>query len=353
MPTFTVDRLTEVSRVIFEAAGASSEEAAIVTRHLVEANLAGHDSHGMIRIPKYVARMESQQIVPNAPFEVVRESPSSLVIDGNWGFGYTVTERTMRMAIDKAKTNGVAAATIRQQGHIGRLAAYTLMAAKEGMIAFLFADSGRGPKQVVPYGGREPRLGTNPLSFAAPSNLAGPLFLDMATSAVAGGKISLALARGEKIPTGWVIDADGNQTTDPSHHKNGGFLLPLGGTEGYKGYGLAVMVEILCGLLPGLGFGFTPKGKHNDGVFLAVFNVDAFRPLATFKQEVSEFATYLGETPPAAGFKRVYYPGEIEHMTEIERNRDGIKIEDKTWAKISETAQKYGVAGRLGLDKAA
>jgi len=344
MPVFSPSELITTSRAILEAAGASVEEAQIVARHLIEANLAGHDSHGIIALPKYVARMETKHIVAGAEFEIVSETPSTLVVDGHWGFGFTTTERTMKMAIEKAKANGVAAATIRNQGHVGRLAAYTLMAAKEGMVAMMFADSGRGPKQVVPFGGREPRLGTNPISFAAPSNLAGTVFLDMATSAVAGGKLALAAARGQQVPTGWVIDAEGNQTTDPRHHKNGGFLMPLGGSEGHKGYGLGVMVEILCGLLTGLGYGFSTTGKHNDGVFMALFKADAFRPEDEFKKDVTEFAEYLASTPPAKDFKRVYYPGEIEYLTMTDRTANGINIEEKTWNKVLEVAAQYGVS---------
>src|SRR5206468_6596727 len=134
-----------------------------------------------------------------------------------------------------------------------------------------------------------------------------PLFLDMATSAVAAGKISLAVSRGESVPAGWLIDASGKPTTDPGDLRRGGALLPLGGSEGYKGTGLSVIVEILCGLLTGLGFGVEPTGRHNDGCFMACFKVDAFIPLARFKQEVAEFARYLKATPPAAGSSGVLY----------------------------------------------
>lgn len=350
MPKLSAERLREISEVIFTAAGALPEEAKIISRHLVEANLAGHDSHGMIRIPKYIDRMQKKQIVPGARFQVVNETESTTVVDGNWGFGYVITEQAMNMTIAKAKKTGAAAATVFQQGHIGRLATYTLMAAKEGMIGLITADSGRGPKQVVPFGGREPRLGTNPISIAIPSNLDGPLFLDMATSAVAGGKISLAVARGQQIPLGWVIDAEGNQTTDPTKHKSGGGnLLPLGGTEGYKGYGLGVMVEVLCGVLTGLGYGVEKSGRHNDGCFLAVFDVSKFRSLETFKQEVTDMANYYAATPPAVGFSRVYYPGQIEHEFEVDREANGITIEDKTWTKILDVAREYGVADKLGV----
>ena len=277
-------------------------------------------------------------------------SASTLVIDGHWGFGYVVTETATKMLIDKARATGVAAATIYHQSHIGRLASYTLMAAEAGMIGLIAADSGRGPKSVVPFGGAEPRLGTNPLSIAVPSSLDGPFFLDMATSAVAAGKVSLAVARGEQIPLGWIVDKEGNQTTDPTKFRGaGGYLMPLGGTEGHKGYALAAMVEVLCGILTGLGFGVSPTGIHNDGCFLAVFNVAAFRPLEQFKQEVAEFSAFLKDTKPDKSGRQVRYPGEIEHETHKERSANGIEIEDKTWNKLVDLAREYEIAGKLGL----
>ena len=202
---------------------------------------------------------------------------------------------------------------------------------------------------MAPFGGREARLGTNPIAIAVPSDLDAPLYLDMATSAVALSKVTLAAARGQAIPPGWIIDRDGRTTTDPTQLRKGGALLPLGGGEGYKGSGLGAMVEILCGLLTGLGFGIEPTGRHNDGCFLAVFKVEAFRPLAEFKAEVAEFARYLKDTPPAEGSAGVYYPGEIEHAREAERSRTGIEIDDSTWAQLRRLAQSYGLASRLGL----
>src|SRR6266702_3880740 len=169
-------------------------------RHCIDANLAGHDSHGIIQIPTYVDRIQVGHIVPGAPWNIVQESATTTVIDGHWGFGYTVSERAMQLTIDKADRNNVAATTVFRQGHIGRLASYTLMAAQADMIGLITADSGRAAKQVAPFGGREARIGTNPLSIAIPSDLEGPLFLDMATSAVAAGKISVAVARGDRAP---------------------------------------------------------------------------------------------------------------------------------------------------------
>jgi LDH2 family malate/lactate/ureidoglycolate dehydrogenase len=349
MPVVTPDHLTEIAKTLLMGAGTPEGEAATVARLSIAANLAGHDSHGIIMIPSYIERVKLGHIVPGAPWTVVQETPTTTVIDGHWGFGYVVTERAMRLTIDKARSQNVAAATVFRQGHIGRLASYPLMAAQEGMIAMITADSGRSPKQVAPFGGAKARLGTNPISFAVPSDLEGPLFLDMATSGAAAGKVLLAVARGKPIPEGWIIDADGKPTTDPRKLRQGGALLPLGGDEGYKGYGLAAMVEIFSGLLTGLGFGIDPQGRHNDGCFMAVFKVAAFRDLATFKREVADFAAYLKDTPPAEGFDRVYYPGEIEHERERERRRTGIPIEDATWEVLRKLAGEFGVAERLGL----
>jgi LDH2 family malate/lactate/ureidoglycolate dehydrogenase len=349
MPTVTAERLTEIEVGLLVAAGASAEEAAIIARYNVGANLVGHDSHGVILIPTYIDRVKAGHIVPGAPWEILQETPTTTVIDGHWGFGYVVNDRAMRYTMNKAKNQAIAAATVRRQSHIGRLASYPLLAAAEGMIAMITADSGRSSKAVAPYGGAKARLGTNPICFAIPSNLEGPFVFDMATSAAAAGKINVATARGEHVPAGWLIDAEGKPSTDPKVLRSGGALLPLGGTEGYKGTGLAAIVEILSGLLTGLGFGVDPAGRHNDGCFMAVFNVAAFRDLATFKAEVTDFAKYLKDTPPAQGFSEIFYPGEVEFRKEQDRKKNGIPIEDATWKRLSDLAGSYGIADRLGF----
>jgi uncharacterized oxidoreductase len=349
MPTVHADRLTKIGAALLRAAGASPDEADAVAAGCVEANLAGHDSHGIIAVPTYIDRIKAGHIVPGAQWTIVQESPTTTVIDGHWGFGFHVNAKAMQLTIDKARKSNVAAVTVFRQSHVGRLAAYPLMAIKEGMIGLATADSGRSPKIVAPFGGREARLGTNPISIAVPSDLEAPLYLDMATSAVAAGKVALAAARKEEIPTGWIIDSDGRQSTDPTRLRQGGALLPLGGTEGYKGSGLAAMVEILCGLLTGLGFGVEPTGRHNDGCFMAVFNVAAFRPLAEFKKEVAEFARYLKATPPSEGSPGVFYPGEVEYICAQKRRKSGIDVEDATWEKLRALAREYGLAAELAL----
>ncbi|MGH6779964.1 MAG: Ldh family oxidoreductase [Bradyrhizobium sp.] len=349
MPAVQADRLIRIGAALLVAAGASAEEAEAVATGCVNANLAGHDSHGVITIPTYIDRIKVGHIVPGAQWTIVQESPTTTVIDGNWGFGFHVNAKAMAYTIEKARTANVAACTVFRQSHVGRLAAYPLMAARAGMIALATADSGRSPKHVAPFGGREARLGTNPISIAVPSDLEAPFYLDMATSAVAAGKVALAVARGESIPTGWVIDAEGRHTTDPKAYRKGGALLPLGGSEGYKGSGLAAMVEVLCGLLTGLGFGVEPTGRHNDGCFMAAFNVAAFRPLDQFKKEVADFARYLKSTPPSEGSQGVFYPGEIEYLREQQRRKDGITIEDATWDRLRALADEYRLTRKLDL----
>jgi LDH2 family malate/lactate/ureidoglycolate dehydrogenase len=349
MPIVQAERLTRIGTALLKAAGASDEEATAVAVGCVNANLAGHDSHGIIAIPTYIDRVKAGHIVPGAKWTIVQESPTTTVIDGHWGFGFHVNAKAMALTIEKAKKANVAACTVFRQSHVGRLAAYPMMAMREGMIGLATADSGRSPKLVAPFGGREPRLGTNPISIAVPSDLDAPFYLDMATSAVAAGKIALSVARKEEIPKGWIIDAEGRHTSDPTQYRKGGALLPLGGTEGYKGSGLAAIVEVLCGLLTGLGFGVEPTGRHNDGCFMAVFNVAAFRPLQQFRKEVGEFARYLKSTPPSEGSPGVFYPGEVEYIREQQRRKDGIEIEDATWEKLRGLAGEYKLAKDLDL----
>src|ERR1700744_763448 len=255
MPIVQADRLTRIGAALLKAAGASDEEANAVAIGCVNANLAGHDSHGIIAVPTYIDRVKAGHIVPGVKWTIVQESPTTTVIDGHWGFGFHVNAKAMELTINKARKANVSACTLFRQSHVGRLAAYPMMAMREGMIGLATADSGRSPKHVAPFGGREARLGTNPISIAVPSDLEAPFYLDMATSAVAAGKIALAVARNEEIPPGWIIDSEGRNTTDPTQYRKGGALLPLGCTEGYKGSGLAAMVEGLCGLLTRLGFG--------------------------------------------------------------------------------------------------
>ncbi|HLZ69241.1 MAG TPA: Ldh family oxidoreductase [Dehalococcoidia bacterium] len=347
MPAIQAPELATLATAIYRAAGTPDEHTQIVVAHQVGANLAGHDSHGVALLPNYVQRIDRGHIMPEARPTILQETPTTLAVNGHWGFGPVVSEWTMARCIDKARAMHVAMATVREQSHVGRLADYPLMAARAGFIALMMCDSGQSTKLVAPFGGREARLGTNPICIAFPSDLPGPVFLDMATSGVAAGKLMVARARKQPIPLGWILDKQGRPTTDPNDYYDGGIMLPLGGAEGHKGYGLSFAVETLASLLPGLGFGIDPQGRHNDGACMLVLDPAPFLPTAEFKAQVEAFVRYLKETPPAEGFSEVLYPGEQEYRTEQQRRRDGIPIEDETWGRITAVAERFGLSSQL------
>ena len=336
MPVVEPDVLQAKIQRIYESQGVSAEEAAVVARHQVGANLAGHDTHGAFRTKQYVGAIRKGDLVPGAAFEVERETETTAVINANWGFGFVQTERAMALATAKAAAHGTAGVTIRFQGHVGRLGGYTPAATDLDMIAMMFSDSGRGPKLVAPFGGSKAMLGTNPICIAVPTARHGAAVLDMATSAVALGKVQLARQRGDAIPLGWIIDSAGNGTSDPNEYwkGDGGALLPLGGDQGHKGYGLAFMVEVFCGLLTGLGYGVAADGKHNDGNFIALFDVARFMDPDAFKIQMSDFIDYL--KAGATEGSEVVFPGEMEQRTAEKRRAEGIWIEDKTWSELEE-----------------
>jgi LDH2 family malate/lactate/ureidoglycolate dehydrogenase len=347
MPVVMPAKLHRLIVALYEHAGVKPEDACVIADHQVASNLAGHDSHGVRLLPTYLERITLGHIVPNAPMEILEETPTTARVDGHWGFGQVVSTQAMELCITKARQHRVSIVSVFRQSHVGRLGDYPLMAARAGLVGLMMADSGQAPKQVAPFGGREKRLGTNPLSIALPSDLEAPILIDMATSAVAGNKIAMAVTRKAKIPTGWILDRDGKPTTDPEDLAAGGMMLPLGGPEGHKGYALSFAVETLAAILPGLGFGVDPQGRHNDGAFLLAFDPGAFRPLAQFKAEVTAFAKYLKATKPAEGYLEVLYPGEIEYRTEQRRRQEGIPVEDETWGKLATLAGDAGVAHLL------
>jgi uncharacterized oxidoreductase len=344
MPNVRYDDLYQLAVRIYEAAGTDRQSAETVARHQAGANLAGHDSHGIQLLPTYITRIDRGHIQPAKGPEIIRETPTTVFVNGQWGFGPVVSEFTMERCIAKAQQVGVAVGVVREQSHVGRLADYPLMAVRAGFISMMMCDSGQNVKQVAPFGGREARLGTNPICIAFPSDQPGPVFIDMATSAVAAGKLQLYRARKSPIPEGWLVEKDGRPATDPnSYYERGAVMLPLGGPEGHKGYGLSFAVETLASLLPGLGFGIDLQGRHNDGSFMLVIDPANFQPLGEFKTLVNDFVQYLKDTPPAEGFSEVLYPGELEYRTEQRRRAEGIPVEEETWGQVAKVAERFGL----------
>ena len=334
--TVIAQELTDILTPIYLDHGVSEEDTAKVVHYQVDSNLCGHDSHGALRTPIYTKLIREGRVQPDAPFEVVEEHTASMVVDGNRNLGFIVTERAQDLLFEKASTVGVAALSIRNQSHVGRLGAYTERAAERGFAALMMADSGRGPKSVAPFGGSDRRLGTNPISIALPASLDGPVLMDMATSAVAGGKIKVARSKGEAMGKGWAIDKDGNATTDPEDFYAGGALLPLGADQGHKGYSLSFMVESLAAVLSGIGYGADAEGFPNDAILMVLLNIEMFRPLQGFKDEMAEFARYVKASPVAEGFDEVLYPGEFEARNRQRRRVEGIELPDRVWNDLQE-----------------
>lgn len=335
MPVIAHSALQQMVAGIYTAKGLAAAEATVVSRHQVEANLVGHDSHGVLLTAQYVRQIDAGEIDVTAELEIETESPGTAVFNGNWGFGYVMTEKAMEVLAGKARQAGLASGVIRYQGHMGRLGGYAEAAARDGLIALMTADSGRGPKAVAPFGGRTSRLGTNPICVAVPAGAHPPVVLDMATSSVAVGKLALARARGEQVAEGLILDSAGNPTTSPADYFAGGTILPLGGQQGYKGFGLSFIVEVLSGLLTGLGYGVAADGRHNDGSFIALFDVRQFRALKDFRQDVDEFIDYIHASPLAPGAAEVLYPGELEARIRRHRLEAGIGVEEATWAGLT------------------
>ena len=341
MPTFTAEQLEKVCFNILKAAGVSSDKAEKVVNSLVASNLVGHDSHGIIRLPEYLERIEKGYIKPRARIVVVRETPSIALLDGNWGFGQIIAEKGMKMAIEKAKTTSIGAVGVFHCNHIGRLGEYSMMAVEHGMIGLIMCNSGLRGGLMSPYGGKTRRLGSNAISVAVPARKEKPFLLDFATSVVSEGKIRVSHYRGEQIPTGWILDKNGHPTNNPRDLYIGGMLLPFGA---YKGYGLSLLVEMLGGALTGTGCTSSKEFETgSNGTFMMAINVSSFTPLDKFTRRIDDLLKKIKRTPPAPGHSEVLIPGERGFRTEEHRLKEGIFVSDQTWKLISKAAEDLGL----------
>ncbi|MCS7113425.1 MAG: Ldh family oxidoreductase [Nitrososphaerota archaeon] len=338
MPVVEASILLDIGVAIFEALGSPRFEAEIVSSSLVEADLAGVHSHGVMRIPYYVEHVREGLIKPGARIEVVRETPTTAIIDGGGGFGQVAARRASEVAVSKAEASGISAVAAVNTGHIGRLGEYTLYIAEKGMVGLGFCTTYRA--SVAPYGGRGRRLSTAPISVAAPSDRF-PFLLDYATSIVAEGKLRLKYLSREPTPEAWVVDPQGRLSMDPSDfYDRGGALLPFGG---YKGYALAMAVEILSGILVGAGFPCSGCYKGMNSLLLIALDPSAFVGRGEFRSGVSSFIEAMKSTPPAEGFVEVLVPGEPEYRSREEKLRLGIPVEDEVWARIRRAALELGL----------
>ncbi|MDE0634629.1 MAG: Ldh family oxidoreductase [Candidatus Poribacteria bacterium] len=337
MPNLTAEELIDICLNVFQKLNIPPSEAEIVTRSMVDANRVGHDSHGVIHLPKYVQELEAGLIQPGAPIETRHESASIAVLDGNWGFGPVIATHAVALAIQKAKQTDISSVAVSRCNEVGRLGGYACLAVDAEMIGLLMVNDHGGGTCVAPHGGIEGRLSTNPIACAVPIEGQNPIVLDMSTSVVASGKIRVKQHRNEALPQGWLINAEGETTTgaEDFYGVPPAALLPFGGmVSAHKGFGLSVIVDILAGALTGAGCSRSDDARVGNGLFVLVMNVASFREFPGFSAEVERFIAYLKSAKRAAGVDTILMPGERGWHEQRKREQEGIPIDMETWQQI-------------------
>ena len=335
----TADELLRLARAILTATGSPPEQANDVAEALVGSNMAGHDSHGIQLLAGYIAGVRAGKVLPAEKPTLVKRENAMAIMDGHWGWGQTSGRAGTKLAIELAAENGVGAVVVRNCHHIGRVGEYVEMMAKAGMTGMALANVG---PSVMAHGGAAKRLGTNPIAWAAPGgDPSRPLVLDIATSTIAGNKIALARARGvEEMAPGLFVDKHGEPSQSPTAYFDGGALLPF---YGHKGFGLGTMVEFLGGALSG---SLPPEQlavQYGNGTIFVAFNIGAFVPPETFRNQVDQFRNVIETMPPAKGFDRVQLPGDLEANTRLARAETGIPVPEPTWTDLVHLAASLGI----------
>ena len=344
MPVIQHQPLRKLAFEVFRAAGLSGEDAGIVSEHLVDSNLAGHDSHGVWCLPRYVPGMRENYVTWEER-EVLRETPCLAVIDCKGGNGIVATTRALDIAVEKARGTTFGFVGLRNTTHIGRLGDYTPRIAGQGMFGLVWLNG--GGLFMTPNGSADRRLCPEPISFGAPRRNGPPFMLDVTMTTVAGGKIEQKIVRGDPMPDNWVIDRTGSSVSDAMQYRNHPEetgVPPVGWPQfGHKGAGLAMMIEMLVGPLSHAGCTKGPDKGGGQGVMVLAIDIEAFTDLDTYKDEVEGLRDWVCSARPLPGVERVYAPGEIEEECRQKRLRDGIEIPEPTWEQIAAIAAELGV----------
>jgi uncharacterized oxidoreductase len=354
MRRFQASEIRELEVNILRRLGATPEHAELVVDMLVEASLVGHDSHGVHYITRYADRIKRGIIDTKAVPEVTKETEGTAIIDGHWSFGQITAKRVMEVAIAKAGKMGVGAVGALHCNHIGRLGAYTMMAAEKGMVGMLTLNVVH--PTVQPFGGASRVLGSNPISVAAPTGDLHPFLLDFATSAVAEGKVGWAAMKGEKIPVGWIVDRDGCDTDNPldfslpdgsvDESKESGRMLSFSDRSSHKAYALSLLMEVLAGILPGAG-STADQDYHlyENGLLAIVLNIQSLTGLGNFRKRIDSLIQRLHTEPVNAEFQydKLQIPGEFEQANRARRLKEGIEIPDMAWKQIMHLAEELGI----------
>ena len=336
-------RLEDICAAILRAAGASGHDARLVADHLVGNDIIGHHSHGVIRLWDYIEAVRRGELMPRARARVVGETPTTARVDGGWTFGQVVATFATGLAIEKARTAGVSVVTVRRVKHIGRLGRYAEQVAAAGLVSMIFTNGGGHGINQAPFRGTERKLCSNPIAMSVPSGLAGPFLLDMATSVAAEGKVRVYRARGAPTPAGWILDSDGNPSTDPEDFAEGGALLPLGRAEGHKGYALAFMVELLAGVMSGGGVSGDPARSFSNDSMIIVIDPELFVPMAELEERSSMLTEHLKDTRLADESQPVLYPGEPEAEARLANRGRDIELPDPVRQQLVSMLRRFSL----------
>lgn len=345
MPTPTANQLQDFAIRLLTAGGLAADEAKLVGTSLVDANLRGHDSHGVMRIPSYLDACAKGDVQAGAELTVASETPVLLVADGHWGFGQSQAHRLTKRLIAKAQDSGMAIGTLVHCYHIGRLGEYCEMAAQAGLVSMLMVNTHGHARRVAPPGGKAPRLGTNPLAIGVPA-ADGPLVLDFGTSATAEGKVRVKKIAGQTCPDGWLLDSEGKPTNDPAtlYGTPPGTILPMGGDQAYKGFGLGLMIEIFAGALSGGAcIREVPINQLGNCVFMMLVNPAQLGGAEHFASEVKDLTAFVRSCPRIDGVEEILLPGDPERRTFAQRSATGIPLDDGNWQALVQLAEKLHV----------
>jgi LDH2 family malate/lactate/ureidoglycolate dehydrogenase len=347
-PRVFPEALIGFAAAVYESAGLPPADARLVADTLVQADLWGHQSHGLLRLGWYLDRLRNKVMHPVTSPEFVIDAGGIALIDGHDGVGHVLTALATHEAIKRAKAHGIGAVGVRLSNHFGTCMYYTLMGARAGCVMLLTSNGGPA---MAPWGGRKKLIGTNPWSVAAPAGSRAPFVVDMANTGVARGKIYLARNKRMPIPLGWAINSAGEPTTDPQEAIDG-IILPM---AEHKGYAIAAMVDMLSGVLTGSGFlsavasPYKTAEKSNCGHLMIALSIEAFQPLVEFNARMEQFLTEIKAVPLARGFDEVFYPGEIEARNDARNRKEGIQFPEDTLADLKRIARETGLESKLPL----
>jgi len=339
-----VTDLTALATAMLECTGVPAADAAIVANGLISADARGMNSHGILRLPVYIKRLQQGGFSPVSRFDIVRETAGTALVDGGNGLGAVLTTRAMDLAIAKARQTGVAAVGVRNGNHNGEGAPYALQAVRAGMVGI--ATTNGSPIMPV-WGGKTPLTGPLPITFGVPADQEHPILLDAALGMSSRGKILYYAEKGLELPPGWLVDADGAPTTDPNWVRNGGWILPIGG---HKGWGLILMCEILTGILTGGAFGRDLTNLYDDldtgqgnSHFVIALNIAAFIDLSSFKARIDGYIRAMKQSELAPGVEEILMPGEIEFRREAEQHANGILLGRSVVDELLASARGLGI----------